>query len=80
MEWSWLVTLICPLMMIFMMFGMRGGHSHGSQKKQVDIIQVKNELSELKEQNELMRKQMSTLSSSNHASAYAKEKINNVDH
>jgi len=58
MEWSWLVTLICPLMMIFMMFGMRGGHSHGSHKKQHDITQVQEELSELKQQNEFMRKQI----------------------
>ncbi|MCL6603909.1 MAG: DUF2933 domain-containing protein [Paenibacillus sp.] len=61
MDWSWLVALICPLMMIFMMFGMRGGHNHGFHKKQVNLEQVQEELSELKQQNELMRKQMQEL-------------------
>nr|WP_330217268.1 DUF2933 domain-containing protein [Paenibacillus durus] len=63
MNWSWLLTLICPLMMIFMMFGMRGGHHHGSHKKQVTTEQLQEELTELKAQNERMRKEIQGLKS-----------------
>jgi len=60
MDWSWLVTLVCPLMMIFMMFGMKGGHNHKGHK-QVPVEQVQQELSELRAQNELMRVEMQNL-------------------
>jgi hypothetical protein len=30
MDWTWLLLLACPIMMVLMMFGMmRGGHGHG---------------------------------------------------
>ncbi|GGH21683.1 DUF2933 domain-containing protein [Paenibacillus segetis] len=34
MNWSWLMALICPLMMILMMFGMRGQRHKGTQENQ----------------------------------------------
>lgn len=67
MNWSWLVTLICPLMMILMMFGMpgmrrmhgHGGHSH----KQPDVEELQKELNELKLQNEQMRADIRSITS-----------------
>ncbi|WP_054939806.1 DUF2933 domain-containing protein [Paenibacillus ihuae] len=61
MDWSWLVALVCPLMMIFMMFGMRGGHNHGSNKKQLSAGEVEQELLHLKVQNELLQKEVQGL-------------------
>ncbi|MNF16444.1 hypothetical protein D3C80_2194610 [compost metagenome] len=61
MDWSWLVVLVCPLMMIFMMFGMRGGHSHGLHKKQLSAAEVEQELLHLKTQNELLLKEVQDL-------------------
>ncbi|MEK5357968.1 DUF2933 domain-containing protein [Paenibacillus sp. FSL L8-0709] len=61
MDWSWLVALVCPLMMIFMMFGMRGGHSHGPHKKQLSVEKVQQELVDLKVQNELLHKEVQGL-------------------
>lgn len=61
MNWSWLVSLICPLMMIFMMFGMRGGHGHGGHghsgrsRREPGVEELQKELNELKVQNEQMR-------------------------
>ena len=56
MNWSWLVTLICPLMMILMMFGMPGMrrmHGHGGHsRKQPGVEELQKELNELKLQNE----------------------------
>lgn len=61
MDWSWLVALVCPLMMIFMMFGMRGGHSHGSHKNQLSAGEVQQELLHLKAQNELLQQEVQGL-------------------
>lgn len=61
MEWSWLLTLVCPLMMIFMMFGMRGGHGHGPRKNQPSLEQIQTELLELRAENESMRKEVQAL-------------------
>jgi len=67
MEWSWLFVLICPLMMIFMMFGMKGthlhGHGHGSRQGSHSSVnpEVKQQLSELREQNEQLRKEVDKL-------------------
>ncbi|WP_310832442.1 DUF2933 domain-containing protein [Paenibacillus pedocola] len=61
MDWSWLAVLICPLMMIFMMFGMRGGHGHGPHKKQLSAGVVEQELLHLKAQNELLQKEVQEL-------------------
>ncbi len=61
MEWSWQIALVCPLMMIFMMFGMRGGHSHGPHKKQLSAGEVQQELLNLKAQNDLLQKEVQGL-------------------
>ncbi len=61
MDWSWLVALVCPLMMIFMMFGMRGGHGHSPHKKQLSAVEVEQELLQLKAQNELLQKEVQDL-------------------
>lgn len=67
MNWSWLITLICPLMMILMMFGipgMRGMHGHGGHsRKRTDVEELQQELNELKLQNEQMRADIRSLSS-----------------
>lgn len=66
MEWSWLLVLVCPLMMIFMMFGMKGSHAHGHGRGQAlhsNVDQgVQQQLSELREQNEQLRKEVDKLS------------------
>lgn len=64
MEWSWLLVLVCPLMMIFMMFGMKGSHSHGHGQASHSSIDlgVEQQLSELREQNEQLRKEVDKLS------------------
>ncbi|WMT39576.1 DUF2933 domain-containing protein [Paenibacillus sp. D2_2] len=68
MDWSWLFVLICPLMMIFMMFGMKGSHSHGSGHGRGQAVysstdlEVQQQLTELREQNEQLRKEIANLS------------------
>lgn len=60
MDWSWLFVLACPLMMIVMMFGMRG--MHGSKSKQAGTEQaIQDEISDLKAQNELMKEEIQKL-------------------
>ncbi|KHL94659.1 hypothetical protein QW71_16780 [Paenibacillus sp. IHB B 3415] len=67
MNWSWLITLVCPLMMILMMFGMpgmRGMHRHGGHsRKQADVEKLQQELNELKLQNEQMRSDIRSITS-----------------
>jgi cell division protein FtsB len=67
MNWSWLITLVCPLMMILMMFGMpgmRGMHGHGGDsRKQADVEKLQQELNELKLQNEQMRSDIRSITS-----------------
>jgi hypothetical protein len=60
MDWSWLLLLACPLMMVFMMFGMRGGHGHGSSKPPA-AQEFQAELQELRIQNEMMQKEIQEL-------------------
>lgn len=63
MDLSWLLVLVCPIMMIVMMFTM-GGH-HGSRKGHVHTTadpNVYNEIEKLKEQNEQLRKDIQKLS------------------
>ncbi|MEF7440630.1 DUF2933 domain-containing protein [Paenibacillus lautus] len=59
MDWTWLLVLVCPLMMIFMMLGMRGGHGNGHEKQghgtSEETQRMQKELDELKAQNEKMR-------------------------
>lgn len=56
MDWSWLIYLMCPLMMLPMLFmmmkGNRGDTVHHDQKKLIE------ELSQLKKQNEMMQKEL----------------------
>ncbi|WP_223067989.1 DUF2933 domain-containing protein [Paenibacillus caui] len=63
MDWSWLLFLACPLMMVFMMFGMGGMHKSGSHThhKSTDAA-IQGELRELKAQNEQMRQELGNLS------------------
>lgn len=67
MDWSWLFVLVCPLMMIVMMFGMRGGHGHGHRHGNhgkgtpEDTQKMQREIDELKAQNEQMRKDIQHL-------------------
>lgn len=64
MNLSWLITLVCPLMMIFMMFGMGGkhGHGHGSRKQEAPgYHELQKELNDLKVQNEQMKRDIQSL-------------------
>jgi len=63
MDWTWLLVLVCPLMMVVMMFGMRGGHGYSNQGKGTseDTQKMQRELEELKAQNEGMRKDIQKL-------------------
>lgn len=68
MNWSALLTLICPLMMVVMMLGMKGAHGHGHGKKSSHSHGVSSadsgirlELDELKAQNELLKRELETL-------------------
>ncbi|MHA6533017.1 DUF2933 domain-containing protein [Paenibacillus sp. BAC0078] len=66
MNWSWLIALVCPLMMIFMMFGMRGGHGHGHgghSRREPKIEELQKELNELKAQNEKMQADIHSITS-----------------
>lgn len=53
----YLLILVCPLMMIFMMRGMHGGHNMKSQ----DMIRQDEEIAQLKAQNEQMVKDLAEL-------------------
>ncbi|MDT3425761.1 hypothetical protein J2Z22_001280 [Paenibacillus forsythiae] len=66
MNWSSLLVLVCPLMMIFMMFGMKGMHGHGHGKNRSHGVSapdadVRRELDELKVQNEQMKRELERL-------------------
>ncbi|NGM83457.1 hypothetical protein G5B47_13620 [Paenibacillus sp. 7124] len=70
MNWSSLLTLICPLMMVVMMLGMKGSHGHGHGKKSSHSHGVSSadsgirlELDELKAQNEQLKRELDTLKS-----------------
>ncbi|MCL6606351.1 MAG: DUF2933 domain-containing protein [Paenibacillus sp.] len=64
MEWSLLLLLICPFMMILMMFGMRGMHGQASHSNQAQSDwTLHQEYNELKVQNEQMRKQIQYMTS-----------------
>lgn len=55
---EWLLLLLCPLMMIFMMKGMHA-NSHNDHNNQ----ETKNEVENLKKQNELLSTELSNLKS-----------------
>jgi hypothetical protein len=60
MDWSWLLFLMCPLMMIPMMFMMmKGNHSdHSQHDHQKNLAE---EMEQLKRQNETMQKELHDL-------------------
>ncbi|SET22009.1 DUF2933 domain-containing protein [Paenibacillus sp. NFR01] len=61
MDWSSLLILVCPLMMIFMMFGMKGhGHGPHSRNSAPDKA-IQTQLDELKAQNEQLRQELQGL-------------------
>jgi len=71
MDWSILLTLLCPLMMLFCMKGMFSGHKHGdgnrTEQSQVSpeefqVLQTK--MNELTEQNAHLLKEMQSLKQS----------------
>lgn len=55
MDWSWLLVLLCPIMMLFMMKGMHGGGNH----KHNDHLA--NEMNELKKQNIELKEELDDL-------------------
>lgn len=61
MDWSWLILLACPLMMVFMMFGMKG-HGHGSSNHSTQNQGMQAQLDDLKAQNEQMKQELKRLS------------------
>ncbi|MCL6606349.1 MAG: DUF2933 domain-containing protein [Paenibacillus sp.] len=70
MDWFWLLLLliICPLMMVFMMFGMKGTHGQGSHSSQSQMDWTLHEdYNELKVQNELMKIEIQKLSKNSSA-------------
>lgn len=61
MEWlTFLLILLCPLMMIFCMKGMMGSHKHHGSHQTKDLD---TKLSHLQMENEKLRKEVSDLSS-----------------
>lgn len=61
MEWlQYLLLLVCPLMMIFMMKGHShgGGHKHHNSSNELDY-----KISVLEDENKRLQKEISTLSS-----------------
>lgn len=66
MDWSWLLVLACPLMMVFMMFGMKGhghGRGHGANSDHSSMNHaMQAQLDELKAQNEQMKQEIQRLS------------------
>lgn len=60
MDWSWLLYLMCPLMMIPMVFMMmKGNHSDYSKYDQQNHLAE--ELKQLKKQNDTMQKELHEL-------------------
>ncbi|HCM88450.1 MULTISPECIES: DUF2933 domain-containing protein [Vagococcus] len=56
MAW-WLLLLICPLMMIFMMKGMHGGHGNHQEVSQEDFEELKTKNQQLSQElNEIKSK------------------------
>lgn len=72
MDWSILLSLICPLMMLFCMKGMFGGHNHGDAKGRTEQSQVSPEefqslqtkIAELAEQNAYLLKELQAMKES----------------
>ncbi|WP_179032279.1 DUF2933 domain-containing protein [Paenibacillus kribbensis] len=60
MDWSWLLVLACPIMMIFMMFGMKGHHGHGKRKEEQDAVS-RSEYEALVKENQAIQKQLNRI-------------------
>jgi hypothetical protein len=60
MDWSWLIYLMCPLMMIPMLFMMLKGN-HGDQGKHNHQKHLIEELNQLKSQNEIIQNELRDL-------------------
>lgn len=59
---EWLLVLICPLMMLFMMKGHgHGGHKHGNDQKQASQ-NIEDKINKLEEENKELYKQIQELS------------------
>ncbi|MEF3309483.1 DUF2933 domain-containing protein [Paenibacillus sp. GYB004] len=59
MEWTWLLALVCPIMMLFMMKGMHGGHRTKSENEKTELDSLKARNVELTQQiSELQKKQI----------------------
>ncbi|TLS49991.1 hypothetical protein FE782_21875 [Paenibacillus antri] len=58
MEWSYLALLLCPLMMLPMVFLMLRGNKSDSNSKQDHESHLIEQLAELKRQNEVMQKEL----------------------
>ncbi|MDD9148572.1 MULTISPECIES: DUF2933 domain-containing protein [unclassified Sporolactobacillus] len=61
MDLSWLLLLACPLMMLPMMFMMKGHHSDTDHSEHHKEAKDANELNALKEQNDLLREELQQL-------------------
>lgn len=60
MEWlSYLLLLLCPLMMIFCMKGHLGGHKHHDSHSSIDLSK---KMRNLEAENEQLRKEIDALS------------------
>lgn len=57
---EWLLVLVCPLMMLFMMKG-HGGHKHGNDHKQ-STQNIEDKINKLEEENKKLYKQIQELS------------------
>lgn len=66
MNWYWLLMLVCPIMMIWMMKGMHGDHKAGNSNNSHSLEQVTNELNELKERNNELHRQVENLQQKQH--------------
>ncbi|MCL6606213.1 MAG: DUF2933 domain-containing protein [Paenibacillus sp.] len=63
MDWSWLLLLICPLVMVFMMFRMKGKNGHGSHSNHSQMDWTLHEdYNELKVENQRLKIQIQKLS------------------
>jgi len=56
MDWTWLLLLLCPLMMIFMMKGMHGTHGKYEHQTEKEILELKKENQRLSQELEHLRK------------------------
>ncbi|RED76074.1 DUF2933 domain-containing protein [Cohnella phaseoli] len=47
MEWTWLIVLICPIMMLFMMKYMHGKHQQGTKPEDNELNELRQQVKEL---------------------------------